>query len=49
MITRSSIYQREFTAPYQRLEIPQASLNDATIAVLAGVSKEIGVDLVMTF
>ena len=34
---------------YQRVEVNQQSLNDQTLAVLVGISKEKGVDLVMTF
>ena len=49
MITKSTIPAREFRFSYKRVEIMQQSLNDDPIAVLVGVSKECGIDLVMTF
>ena len=49
MITRNTIRQREFTPHYLRVEVPQAELNNQTIALVGAVSKEIGVDLAMTF
>ena len=49
MITKSTIRSREFTPPYLRVEVPQVELNNQTIALVGAVSKEIGVDLAMTF
>ena len=50
MITRSTIRSKEFTPPYlSRVEVPQVELNNQTIALVGAVSKEIGVDLAMTF
>ena len=49
MITRSTIRSKEFTPPYLRVEVPQVELNNQTIALVGAVSKEIGVDLAMTF
>ena len=49
MITKSTIQTREYCAPYQRVEINQMCLNENPLAVLVGVSKEKGTDMVMIF
>ena len=49
MITRSTIHQREYTNAYKRVEINQQSLNDQTLAILAGISRENGIEKVMIF
>ena len=49
LVTKSTIQSKEFNLPYSRTEIPQASLNERTIATIVGVSKERRVDLAMSF
>ena len=49
MITKSTIPSHEYTSSNYRFELNQQDLNARPIAVLAAVSQEAGVDLVMTF
>ena len=49
MITKSTIPRAEYSIKRDNVQIDMKNLNRETIAILAGVSSEYGVDLVMTF
>ena len=49
MITKSTVPTHEYSVKKDNVKIDMKSLNRETVAVLAGVSLEVGIDLVMTF
>ena len=49
MITKSTIPKKEWSMNREHVEIDMKDLNRSNVAILAGVSLEFGVDLVMTF
>ena len=49
MITKSTVPKREWTPKKKTLEIDFGQFSREVIAIIAGVSREAGVDMVMTF
>ena len=49
MVTKSTMPTHEWSGPHHRLEVDYNQFSETAIAVLAGVSQERGVDLMMSF
>ena len=49
MFTRQSIPKKEYSLPHENLTIDKQLVNEKTLAVLAGISKEKGIETYMIF